>query len=768
MLISLKRSCLLIILSLLFVPVWASAFIAKHIEVEGIQRIAKATVLNYLPVRVGDEINKDNSTLIIQALYKTGFFSDVRLKQRHDTLLILVKEQSTIAQVQISGNKLLATNKLKDALKDLGVVVGRVYNQALLDNIKQSLEHEYFSQGMYNAQVNMLVTAKERNRVAIHVQIYEGSSAKIKEIKIVGNKRFSQRTLLREFSSTPTRLWSYITQGDRYSRERLDADLEKLRSFYLDKGYIKFDILSPEISLSSDRKQVHIIIHVQEGEQFHLSDYHLSGQLIVAKEKLRSLIHLTSGMIFSRKQMFEARKTLAEYYGNLGYAFANVNIRPQVDVKKQQVSITFYINPGRRVYVRHINFSGNNKTADVVLRRAMRQIEGGLINLDNVKESEHQLNLLGYLKNVRQETIAVPGTNNQVDINFHVDESASASANVGAGYSSDGLFVNAGINQQNFMGSGKSFSINFNNDKLMRSYAMSYNNPYYTTNGIQRGFNVFSTRTTPGDVNITNYVTDTLGAAVSYSIPLKGDRDSINVGYSYRNTRMKIGSAPSEELIKFVCDGSLCDRKRRVYDQFVLNASWGRTTYDRAVFTTSGLSQSLAMSLSLPVPELHHDLEYYLLSYHVKDYYPITKDFIVMTKGLIEFGDGYHNQHHLPLIENFYSGGIGSVRGYESNILGPKDGKGDPLGGNLNVLASIALIFPNHLSDMLRTSLFVDGGNVFDTRTKISLKQLRFSVGISAEWHMALGVLEFSLAKAFHHSRTDKLEAFGFNIGTGM
>ena len=473
-------------------------------------------------------------------------------------------------------------------------------------------------------------------------------------------------------------------------------------------------------------------------------------------------------MVFSRQEILGVTRILAQYYGNLGYAFANIDTRPKVDSKRRQVTITFYVNPGRQVYVRHINFSGNNKTADVVLRRAMRQMEGGLISLANVKESEHQLNLLGYLKDVKQETVAVPGTNNQVDVNFNVTETPSASANIGAGYGSDGLFVNAGINQQNFMGTGKSFSINFNNDKYMRSYSISYNNPYYTIEGIQRGFSIFSKRTTPGDVNISNYITDAMGASLYYTLPLQGDRDSIHIGFGYRNTRLRIGSTPSNELVKFICDDTMCARSKRTYDQFLLNASWGRTSYDRAIFTTRGLSQSLAMTLSLPVPQLNHDLEYYEFSYNIKGFYPLNEKFILTAKGLLEFGDGYHHQRHLPLIENFYSGGIGSVRGYESNILGPKDTKGDPIGGNFNVLGSIALIFPNYVSDSLRTSIFIDSGNVYDTRSKLSLGQLRYSVGIAAEWHMALGVLEFSLARAFHHRSGDKLEAFGFNIGTGM
>jgi outer membrane protein insertion porin family len=753
---------------IVFIPLTqAFAFIVNNIRIEGLSYISRDTVLNYVPVKVGQEFNPSDASAVLRALYATGFFSDVNLGQQGNTLVIRVAERATIGAIHITGNKLIKTDKLMEALKSLGIALGNPYNSSSLTEIQKGLEEQYDSVGRYTAAVTTNVVPESRNRVSININIYEGKVAKVKQIHIIGNQAFSERRLLKNFSLTTWRLWSFLTHGDDYSKEKLDMDLGALQNFYLDRGYLRFKVDSYTAELTPDKKYVYITVHITEGPVYHVKGYSLGGDLLGKEPEVRKLITLKPGEVFSRQKIVAINRNIQHLYADQGYAFTQVNVQPQIDDQAHTVFLALTIKPGQRIYVRRINFSGNTATADYVLRREMRQMEGGLYSLSNIEESKRRLNNLGYLQNIKVQTVPIPGQPNQIDLNYQVSEMSSATAKVQAGYSDlYGLLYGASVNEDNLFGTGKHVGLSFDHSNYASIYNFNYSNPYYTESGISRSINLFVQHYTPGNVGITSYTYNASGGAVNYGFPVS-EYSGISMGYGYQRINLNTGLAPPVEIQHFTAahGGN--------FNQVNLTAAWQRTTYDRALLPTSGTKQSLGLELGVPV--FNEGLDYYLLSYQAGWYYPLIKQFIFHLNGQIGYGNGYAKfnngvappNSNLPFFKNYFAGGIDSVNGYQGNTLGPHDSNGNPIGGNVLTIASASLIIPNPISQNLRTALFFDAGNVYDNQ--FNGNQLRYSVGVSVQWWIPnIGPLELSFGEPLNQKSGDRLERFQFSVGTSF
>ncbi len=734
-------------------------FVVKDIRVEGLQRISAGTVFNYLPLKVGDTLDETRSQEAIRALFKTGFFKDVRLERDGEVLVVTVDERPAIASIKFFGNKDIETETLTTALKGQGLAEGEVFDRALLDKVEQELKRQYFSRGKYAVQVTTTATPLERNRMAITIDISEGRAARIKEINIVGDQAFSDDDLMDEFQlSTPT-LISFYTDSDQYSKQKLSADLEMLRSFYLDRGYINFNIDSTQVSITPDKQDIYITINVTEGDVFTVKEVKVAGETVVPEEDLAKLIGVEKGGVFSRKSATETSARITERLGEEGYAFANVNIIPDIDPTGKQVALTFFVDPGKRVYVRRINFAGNTKTRDEVLRREMRQIEGGWISTEKVKRSRTRLENLGYFEEVNVETPAVPGTTDQVDANFTVVEKPSGNLLAGIGFSqSQGIIFNASVNQENFLGSGKRVNFAFNNSSVNTTYGFGYTNPYYTLDGVSRGFSLFSRATDAGNANIASFTTDTLGGFVNFGIPVS-EFNSVQLGLGYENLDIKTGSETPTEFHEFLAANSSS------FDTIKLTAGWTHDTRDRAVLATEGVLQRFSADLGAP----GGNLQYYKASYRHQWLYPLGKRWGISLNGDVGYGDSYGDTTGLPFFENFYSGGPRSVRGFKENSLGPRSTTtGRPLGGNMRLVGNAELIFPTPFvkdSKSVRLSGFLDAGGVFSNQAGYDSGEFRYSTGIAGQWLSPLGALTVSIAIPLNAKATDEEQVFQFTFG---
>lgn len=736
----------------------ASSFVVRKIHVQGLQRIPASTVITYLPIKEGQDLDPAQTGEIIQALYKTGFFNDVNVGRQGDDLIIQVIERPVIGAIRISGNKEIKTPDLISALKKANIAEGLPYDTSVIENMRRALEQQYNTQGRYASAVNVNVTNESQNRVSIKIEIVEGKVSKIKEIHITGNKAFSESKLLHQFQSSKTKLWSFFTSGDQYVKEKLDADLEGLKGFYMDRGYLKFKIVSSNSTMSPDKKKVFVNIVVDEGPVFKISGLSLTGEFFGHKAVLEKMLVLKPGQVFSRKAVIGIRDLMDKYLSAQGYALAEVNLIPDVNEANNTVHITYNINPGKRVYVRRINFSGNVKTTDEVLRRELRQMEGAMYSSVNVEESKRRLANLGYLQDVQVRATPLPENPNVVDIDYNVTETSSATANFQVGFSdSYGLLYGANVNQTNFLGTGKRVSASFQANTASTSISTSYYNPYYTMSGIGRGFTLYTQYADPGKVGITPFRMDTYGAAVNYDIPIT-EFSKLSFAFGYDRIKLFINRGASLEIQEFVAE------QGRTFDQFKATLGWSRNTYDRAIFPTCGWKQFLGAEVGLPV--VHNSLDYYKLSYSTAYYHPIACNFVFHTRAMLGYGNGYGDTGVLPFFKNFYAGGIDSVRGYDDNTLGPRDSTFNPIGGNVLTTGSIAIIYPNPWPDQLRTSIFVDGGNVF--RNDMDFGTIRTAAGLQFEWISPMGPIHFSFSKALNPGKFDETKVFQFSLGASF
>ncbi|MTI62740.1 outer membrane protein assembly factor BamA [Methylophaga sp.] len=743
----------------------AETFTIEDIRVEGLQRISAGTVFNYLPVKVGDEMTDNDARGIIRSLYKSKYFNDVQVERQDNVLVIKVQERPAISSIELVGNKDMDSAELLKSLREIGFGEGQVFEQAMLERVELELERQYFSRGKYGVAIESEVTPLSRNRVAIRITMAEGVVATIKDINIVGNDSFEQEELTEEFQTTTGTLLSFITKDNQYSRQKLSADLETLRSFYLDRGYVDFTVESTQVSISDDKKNMFITINISEGEKYKIDEVRLAGNLIVPEEELFDLVTIKQNSVFSRKAITKSTENLTNRLGNDGYAFANVNAVPEIDREAKEVDLTFFVDPGRRAYVRRIQISGNSKTRDEVLRREMRQQESAWIATDKVEQSKARISRLGYFENVNVETIPVPGVQDQVDLEYSVTETPSGSLSAGVGYSqSDGIIFNANVTQKNFLGSGKHIRFGFNNSSINTIYSFGYTNPYATIDGISQGFNAYYRKTDADEANIARYTLDAFGGDFTYGIPIS-EENRIDLGFGYEHTQIDL---PSRDRILRYED--FIDREGDTFDTVTLNAGWSSDSRDSAILPTSGIAQSVNAEVAIPGPSL----QFYKLRYKANAYRPITEDLTFAIRGEFGYGDAYGDTNEFPFFENFYAGGIRSVRGFQANTLGVKertsDGDEEPVGGNLLVSGGAEIIFPVPFMDKalksFRLSAFTDFGNVYDVNQDFDAGLLRYSAGLSAIWISPFGAMTFSIAAPINKEDGDETEAFQFSLGS--
>lgn len=732
-------------------------FTVSDIRLEGLQRISAGTVFTYLPVKAGDPLTRHRSQEAVRELFKTGFFDDVRLERDGDVLVVFLHERPALADVNITGNESIETEDLLTSLRGIGLAEGRVFNPAILEQVEQELRRQYISQGKYSIRLETEVIPLERNRVELNLKIVEGWVAKIRNINIVGNAAFDDEKLLDQFESGVPGSFTFFSSKDEYSRAKLAGDLEKLRSYYLDRGFLNFNIDSTQVSITPDKKDIYITVNVSEGNQYAVSEVMLAGDLVVAESELQPLLKIQAGDSFSRKQVTESSAALTERLGEDGFAFSNINTIPEVDETRNEVKLTFFVDPGKRVFVRRISITGNYKTHDEVIRRELRQYEGAMLSGKSLKLSRERLNRLGYFQDVSIETPLVPGEDDKVDIVVKVTETPSGNIVASVGYSdTQGVIFNLSLNQENFLGTGSKVGFAFNNSDVSKTYSFSYNNPYYTLDGVSRGFSVYRRETDAGDASVSDYTTDEIGASVNYGIPVT-EFDRFGLGFGLKNTALGTTASTPAEILEFI--GANDDS----FDTATLTLSWTRDTRDRAFFANEGSSIRASLELT------GGDIEYYKFNYQHRWFHTWSNDLTLGLKGTLGFGEGIGPTQALPFYENYYAGGVSSVRGFDGNSLGPKDSNRNPLGGNLKVLGSAELIFlPPWLetSDSVRMSAFIDTGNVFDTTTgEYDSSELRASVGIALNWFSPIGPIVFSYAEPIQEKAGDEIENFQFTLG---
>ncbi len=748
----------------------AGSFVVDDIQVKGLQRISAGTVFNYLPVNVGESFSDEKQGEAIRALFNTGFFKDITLERDGNTLIVNVVERPSVAKIVIEGNKDIKKEDLADALKKIGLAEGKVYNKQVLDKVEQELRRQYFSHGKYGLKIKTEVTELTRNRVGIHIDISEGRVAKIKQINIVGSKAFSNDALKKDFELSTTNFLSFYSKDDQYSKQKLSADLEKLRSYYLDRGYINFSIESTQVDITADKKEIYITINVKEGDVYTLEKVKLSGELVVEPDELIKLVRVGPGEIFSRKNATETSKAISDRLGDEGYTFANVNMVPEINENDKTVAMTFFVDPGKRVYVHRINFKGNTKTRDEVIRREMRQMESSWASSSKIERSKTRLDRLGYFEEVGVETPPVVGAADQIDVNYTLKEKASGNLQAGIGYSQvQGIIFNTNISQDNIFGTGKRVNFAFNNSSVLTRYNFGYMDPYYTLDGVSLGYDVGYTSRDGYQANISRYNTDVANAGFNFGIPLN-EFDQLGFDVDLKHTKISTSDYSPQEISNFIND------KGSTFVTLSTSAGWTHDTLDRAVFSHSGGQQRVSALATVP----GSDLTYFKIGYKHQYYFPLSSDFTFRVLGEVAYGSGYGNTSELPFYENYYGGGSSSVRGFRDNTLGPrdtprKDSNGNnitnprPFGGASKILGKAELFFPvPFLSDVksVRIGSFVDAGNISDG---LNFNNMRYSAGLSGEWLSPFGAIAVSVAQPFNaNSSTDDVQNFQFTFGSGF
>ncbi|VAW93382.1 Outer membrane protein assembly factor YaeT [hydrothermal vent metagenome] len=735
-------------------------FKVRDIRLEGLQRISLGTVFNYLPIKIGDNFTSKLSSQAIKALYKTGSFKDINFEREGDVLVIFVAERPAISEIKFEGNDDIQTDSLENVLKQIGLIKGRVFDPSVLERMKQELKRQYYSLGKYSVKVDTEITTLERNRVNVQIKIAEGDSAEIHAINIVGNKKFNNEKLLSRFESAGT---GFFGGKKQYSKQILSGDLEKLKSYYLDRGYINFSVNSTQVSISPDKEDIYITINVSEGESYNIREVKLIGDFIIKESELRKLVPIQVNEVFSRKKTSKSRSNITEKLSSLGYAFSNVNVIPDIDNDSKTVALNLYIDPGRRVYVRRVNVSGNTKTKDEVVRREIRQMENGWLSTDKVAQSRTRLNRLGYFESVNVETPPVQGTNDQVDVNYKVSERPTGQITAGLGFSdTQGVILNFGLSQDNFVGTGKRVAINIDNSQVTKRYSLSINDPYYTIDGVSRGFTVFSRQVDTSRTNIVNYVTNSLGGSLNFGIPLT-ENQFMNFSLGYDDTELVTGSNTVKSIVDFT------EENGNQFVTYTVSSSWQFDNRDRSLFATKGNKTRVTTELAVP----GGDLEYYKLGFQTRHFFTFASDWTVMANLELGTGAGYGDTSRLPPYKNYFVGGSRSVRGYNSGSIGSPNTKelGISIGGSSRILSNLELVLPSgseNTASGFRFSLFVDSGFVYAQQDKVDIADVRSSYGVSAIWLAPIGILRFSLAAAIDQQPADDLQSFQFTLGSAF
>lgn len=750
----------------------ASDFVIQDIRIEGIARTEPGTVLSHLPFQVGDEFTDAKGNTAIHALYGSGLFRDVRLEREGNVLVIQLQERPAVASISTQGIHAFDNAAIEQSLRDVGMAEGRIFDHATLDRADQEMRRQYLARGYYGVDVKTTVTPLDRNRVRLSIVVDEGEAASISSIRFVGNRIMDDETLQEQMQLTTSGWMSWYTKSNLYSREKLAADIEAIRSYYLNNGYLDFKVDSVQVSIAPNKQDIFITINMTEGEQYHITGVELTGDMLGLQKDLEQLIEVEPGSIYNAEVINTASTAITDKLSSLGYAFATARPTPVV-TGNNEAKVIYTIDPGRRAYVRHVNISGNSKTQDEVIRREVRQYEAAWFDSEAVKLSRDRIDRLGFFDSVTVDPKPVPGTRDQVDLEVVVKERPTGSINLGAGFStSDGVILSAGFAQNNIFGTGKSVSAEVNTSDSTRTYALSLTEPYITPEGISRSIDLYDRRVDMDELDLANDLEyETRGAAVSWGIPFT-EYDRVFLGAKFENTIVDAGSRAPRRYKQYVDDFG--DSPKAV----AATIGWLRDSRDNALAPTRGTYQRLSGEVTLPVM----DLRYYRASYQLQHYWPVTRDLTLAFNGEVGYGDSWGGKEY-PFFKNFYAGGIGSVRGYENSSLGPKDnsygGEGDSAGGNASLNFSVEMLMPLPGADRtLRWFTFFDGGWVWgdsygengrvEDKMGISLSDLRYSVGVGVAWISPLGPLKFSIAAPINDKPGDKTERFQFQIGTGF
>lgn len=773
-------------------------WVVNDIRLSGLQRVSAGSVFNVMPIAVGDTVNLYDLQTTVKEIFKTGQFDDIQLGREANTLIISLVERPSIASIELDGNKALKTEDLMRGLNDAGLSQGQVFKRSVVNSLALEIQRQYVSQGRYGAKVDVTSKDEPRNRVSLDIEIDEGEVAQIENINIIGNNTFLDEDILKDFELKTGGWFSFFTNDNRYSREKLKGDIESLESFYKNKGYVEFKLISSQVSISSDKSSVFVTLNVSEGETFKINDVKIVGDLPVDEEILKSLVLIQTGEKFNQFLITETEELFKNILGNEGYSFAEVRGVPDINESSSEVDLTFYVDPQQRTYVRRIVFKGNKRTHDVVLRREMRQMEGSWASNNLIENSKLRLERLGFFKEVESETIPVPGVNDQIDVEFTVEEEFSGSIGGSLGYGAYGLVLGLNYNENNAFGTGRAIGIGINDSTWQRSYSFSYGEPYYNIDGVSRGYNAYFRESDYGQFNIASYTSDSFGAGIQFGLPIS-DIERIGINLNYDNTSIDTGSTPASQILAFTqSEGT----KFEVYKtQFI----WSKITLNRGLFPTAGQSQSLAVQVAVP----GSSLTYTKATYRHKYFKPISGGrFVLGFRGEIGLLEPYGDTQVAPFFEHYYSGGISSVRGFKQNTLGPRavpsqyylDNEGNPIlgqdgnpimnpynsyrddrsiGGAYLVEGGFDFIFKlPFIEDQrsMRSSFFVDIGNVFSKDcgseftnancSELDFGELRYSYGVGVTWITQLGPMSLAIAAPSNEGPFDETENFQFEIGT--
>ncbi|MBX3632329.1 MAG: outer membrane protein assembly factor BamA [Acidovorax sp. SCN 68-22] len=739
---------------------WALApFKVRDIRVEGLQRVEPGTVFASLPLRVGDDYDDEKGAAAIRALFGLGLFTDVRLEASGDVLVVVVQERPTIAAVEFAGAREFDKETLKNVMRDIGLTDGRPFDKALADRAEQELKRQYINKSFYAAEVVTTVTPVERNRVNLTFTVTEGDTARIKDIRIVGNKAFSESTLKGLFDQDTGGWLSWYTKSDRYARPKLNADLETLRSYYLQRGYLEFRIDSTQVAISPDKQDISITVNVTEGERFVVSSVKLEGNYLERDEEFKSLVTIRAGEPYNADQVAETTKAFSDHFGNFGFAFARVEAVPEIDRENGRVALVLTADPQRRAYVRRINVTGNDRTRDEVVRREFRQFEASWYDGEKIRLSRDRVDRLGYFTEVSVESVEVPGAPDQVDLVIAVKEKPTGSLQLGAGFSSaEKVSFSFAIKQENVFGSGNYLGIDVNTSKYKRTFVLSTTNPYFTPDGISRTLDLYYRTDKPYEDQGGNYELVTTGGSVRFGVPFS-EIDTVFFGGGLEQTRIKAGTnIPAAYLV-------YADRYGATSSAVPLTIGWSRDSRDSALAPNSGRYQRFNSEWSVA-----GDARYVRANYQYQQYVPLNKKFTVAFNGEVGLGKGLSGRP-FPVFKNFYSGGLGSVRGFDQGTLGPRDVTGASLGGPKKVTLNFELIapFPGAGNDRtLRVFTFVDAGNVYGDGQPIRLNDMRASAGVGISWISPLGPLRLAYAKPIRKFAGDRIQELQFQIGTSF
>ncbi len=739
---------------------WAvDPFTVRDIRVEGLQRVEPGTVFGSLPFRVGDQYNDEKGSAAIRALFALGLFKDVRLEVNGDVLIVVVEERPTVAEVSFVGTREFNEDTLKSALREIGLTEGRPYDQALADRAEQELRRQYINRSLYGAEVVTTVTPIERNRVNLTFTVTEGEPTRIRDMRIIGAQTFSEDTLKDQMELDTGGWLSWYTKSDRYSRTKLNADLEALRSYYLQRGFLEFRIDSTQVAISPDKQDISVTINITEGERYVVSGVRLEGDYLGKEEEFKGLVKIRPGEPYNADQVAETTKAFTDYFGNFGYAFARVEARPEIDRENNRVAFVLLAEPSRRAYVRRINIAGNNRTRDEVIRREFRQLESSWYDAEKIKLSRDRVDRLGFFQQVEVETTDVAGAPDQVDLNVTVSERPTGALQLGAGFSSaEKLALSFSIKQENAFGTGNYLGIEANTSKYNRTIVFNTVNPYFTADGISRAFDIYHRTSRPYDDQGGNYAIVTSGLGLRFGVPFS-EVDTVFFGGALERTKIEPGTnIPAAYLV-------YAERFGYTSTAIPLTVGWQRDDRDSALTPTRGRYQRFSGEWGLA-----GDARYLRANYQYQQYVPLTKAYTLAFNGELGWGTGLQGRD-FPVFKNFYSGGLGSVRGFEQGTLGPRDITGASIGGSRKITLNAEFItpFPGAGNDRtLRMFGFVDVGNVFGEDQKFALGDLRASAGVGLSWLSPIGPLRIAFAQPIRKEPGDRIQKFQFQIGTSF